>query len=100
MVANDDIQMARDRTEDGRDAKRGAVIKDKNGRLIAESKEVFEDMGGKLQGAAERKRSSKLPRAPSSVGRQVDVEEIGKEEVKTSMYKMKKARRQGQMKCG
>ena len=27
-------KMARDRTEDGRDVKRGAVIKDNNGRLI------------------------------------------------------------------
>ena len=35
------FKMARDRTEDGRDAKRGAVIKDNNGRLIAESQEVL-----------------------------------------------------------
>ena len=33
--------MARDITEDGRDAKRGAVIKDNYGRLITESKEVL-----------------------------------------------------------
>ena len=58
------FKMARDRTEDGRDVKRGAVIKDNNGRLITESKGSVEDMGGKLQGAAERKRNSKLPRAP------------------------------------
>ena len=31
------FKMARDRTEDGRDVKRGAVIKDNNGRLITES---------------------------------------------------------------
>ena len=35
------FKMARDRTEDGRDVKRGAVIKDTNGRLITESKEVL-----------------------------------------------------------
>ena len=35
------LKMARDRTEDGRDVKRGAVMKDNNGRLIAESKEVL-----------------------------------------------------------
>ena len=35
------FKMARDRTEDGRDVKRGAVIKDNNGRLITESKEVL-----------------------------------------------------------
>ena len=59
------FKMARDRTEDGRDVKRGAVIKDNNGRLITESKEgSVEDTGGKLQGAAEWKWSSKLPRAP------------------------------------
>ena len=34
-------KMARDRTEGGRDVKRGAVIKDNNGRLITESKEVL-----------------------------------------------------------
>ena len=58
------FKMARDRTEDGRDLKRGAVIKDNNGRLITESKEVLMIMGGKLQGAAEWRRSSKLPRSP------------------------------------
>ena len=35
------FKMARDRTEDGRDVKRGAVIKDNNGRFITESKEVL-----------------------------------------------------------
>ena len=35
------FKMARDRTEDGKDEKRGAVIKDNNGRLITESKEVL-----------------------------------------------------------
>ena len=55
------FKMARDRTEDGRDVKRSAVIKDNNGRLITES---VEDMGGKRQGAAERRRSSRLHRAP------------------------------------
>ena len=35
------FRMARDRTEDGRGLKRGAVIKDNNGRLIIESNEVL-----------------------------------------------------------
>ena len=35
------FKMARDRTEDGRDVKRGAVIKDNYERLIIESKEVL-----------------------------------------------------------
>ena len=32
--------------------------------------------------------------------REVEVEKIGQEEGETAMHKMKKARRQGQMKCG
>ena len=36
---------------------------------------------------------------PSSVRREVEVEEIRQEEVETAMHNMKKARRQGQMKC-
>ena len=35
------FKMARDRTEEGREVTRGAVIKDNNGRLITESKEVL-----------------------------------------------------------
>ena len=35
------FKMAQDRTEDVRDVKRGAVIKDNNGRLITESKDVL-----------------------------------------------------------
>ena len=53
-------------------------------------------MGGKLQGAAERKRGNTLPRAPelpSSVRRDMEVEEIGLEEVETAIHKLKKARR-------
>ena len=58
------FKMALDRTDDGMDIKRGAVIKDNNGRFITESQEVLRIMGGKLQGAAERKRCSKWPRGP------------------------------------
>ena len=35
------LKMARDRTEDGRDVKRGAVFKDNYGRLVTESKDVL-----------------------------------------------------------
>ena len=35
------FKMARYRTEDGRDVKRGAGIKDNNGRLVTESQEVL-----------------------------------------------------------
>ena len=37
---------------------------------------------------------------PSSGRREVAVDEIGQEEMQTPMRKMKKARRQGQTKCG
>ena len=57
------FKMARDRTEDGRDVKRGAVTNDNYGRLITESKEVLR-IWAPLQGATERKRGSKLSRAP------------------------------------
>ena len=58
------FKMARDRTEDGREMKSGAVIYDNNGRLITESKELLRIMGSKLQRAAVRRRSSKLTRDP------------------------------------
>ena len=35
------FKIARDRTEDGRDVNRGAVIKDNNGKLITECQEVL-----------------------------------------------------------
>ena len=35
------FKTSRDRTEDGRDVKRGAVIKDNEERLVTESKEVL-----------------------------------------------------------
>ena len=35
-----------------------------------------------------------------SVRREVEMEEIGQEEVETALHNMKKARRHGQMKCG
>ena len=60
------FKMARGRTDDGRDVKRGrppTVIEDNNGRLITESKEVL-SIWARYFTAAERKRSSKLPRAP------------------------------------
>ena len=49
-------------------------------------------MGGILHGATERE--------SCSVRREVEVKEIGQEEVETAMHRMKNARRQGQTKCG
>ena len=48
----------------------------------------------------ERNMRSKVPEFASSARREVEVEEIGQEEVETAMHKMKNARRQGQVKCG
>ena len=90
------LKMARDRTEDGRDVKRGAVIKDNNGRLITESKEVLRIWAANVRELLNGEGAASCLGLPSSV----EVEEIGQEEVETAMHNMKKARRQGQMKCG
>ena len=77
------FKSARGRTEDGRDVKRSAVINDNSGWLITESKEVLRIWGDILQGAAERKRISTLHRPPEfGWEREVEVEEIGQEEMK------------------
>ena len=97
------IQMARVRTEDVRDVKRGAVIKDDYGRLITESKEVLNVEGlcaAYYKEQLNGKGAASWPELPSSVRRETEMEEIGQEEVETAMHNMKKARRQGQMKCG
>ena len=87
------FKMARDRTEDGRDVKRGAVIKDNNGKLITESKEVLRIWAANFKELLNGKGTASCLELPSSVRREVEVEEIGREEVETAMHKMKK--RQG-----
>ena len=94
------FKMARDRTEDGRDVKRGAVIKDNYGRLITESKEVLRIWAAYYKELLNGKGAASCLELPSSVRRELDVEEIGQEEVETAMHKMKMASRQGQMKGG
>ena len=84
------FQMARDKTEDGRDVKRGAVIKDNNGRLITESKEVLKIWAANFKELLNGKGASSCIELPSSVRREVGVEEMGQEEVETAMHKMKK----------
>ena len=80
--------------------KRGAVIKDNNGSLITESKEVLRIRAPNFKELLNGKGAASCLELPGSVRREVEVEEIGQEEVETEMHKMKKARRQGQMKCG
>ena len=84
------FEMARDRTEDGREVKRGAVIKDNNGWLITESKEVLRIWAANVKELLNGKGAASCIELPSSVRREVDVEEIGLEEVETAMHKMKR----------
>ena len=89
------FKMARDRTEDGRDLKRGAVIKDNYGRLITESKEVLRIWATYSKELLNGNGAASCLDLPSSVRREVDVEEIGQEEVETAMHKMKKGKATG-----
>ena len=93
------FKMARDRTDDGGDIKRGAVIKDNNGRFITESQEVLRIWEANVKELLNGKGAASCLEVPSSVRRDVEVEEIGQEEMETAMHNMKRARRQGQTKC-
>ena len=68
------FKMARNRTEDGRDAERGAVIKDNNRRLIAESKEVLRIWAANFKELLNGKGTASCLELPSSVRREVEVE--------------------------
>ena len=94
------FKMARDRTDDGRDMKRGAVIKDNNGRFIPESQEVLRIWAANFKALLNGKGAAICLEVPSSVRREMEVEEIGQEEVEIAMHNMNRARRQGQTKCG
>ena len=74
------FKMARDRTEYGRDVKRGAVIKDNDGRLITESKEVLRIWAANFKELLNGKGTASCLELPSSGRREVEVE-IGQEEV-------------------
>ena len=75
-------------------------VKDNNERLITESKEVLRIWAANFKELLNGKGAASCLELPSSVRRAVEVEEIRQEEVETAIHKMKKARRQGQMKCG
>ena len=76
------------------------MIEDNNGRLITERKELLRIWAANFKELLNGKGAASCLELPSSVRREVEVEEIRQEEVETAMHKMKKARRQGQMKCG
>ena len=89
------FKIARDRTEDGKDVNRGAVIKDNNGRLITESKEVLRILAANFKELLNGKGAASCLKPPSSVRREVEVEEIRQEDVETAMHKMKKGKATG-----
>ena len=89
------FKMARDRTEDGKDVKRGAVSKDNNERFITESKEVLRIWAANFKELLNGNGAASCLALPSSVRREVEVEEIGQEDMQTAMHKMKKGKATG-----
>ena len=89
------FRMAWDRTEEGRDVKRGAVIKDNNGRLNTEIKEVLRIWAANFKELLNGTGAASYLELPSSVRREVEVEEIRQEEVETAMHKMKTGKATG-----
>ena len=89
------FKMARDRIEDGRDVKRGAMIKDNNGRLITKSMEVLRIWAANFKELRNGKGAASCLELPSSVTRDVEVGEIGQEEVETAMHNMKNGKAKG-----
>ena len=71
------FKMARDRTEDGSDVKRGAVIKDNNGRRITERKEVLRIWAANFKELLNGEGAASCLELLSSVSREVEVEDIG-----------------------
>ena len=59
--------------------KRGAVIKDNNGRLITESEEMLRIWAANFKELLKGKGASCCLELPSSVRREAEVEEIGQE---------------------
>ena len=64
------FKMARDRTDDGGDIKRGAVIKDINGRFITESQEVLRIWEANVKELLNGKGAASCLEVPSSARRQ------------------------------
>ena len=65
------FNMARDRTDDGRDVTRGAVIKDNNGRLITEIKAVLRTWAAYYKELLNGKGAASCLELPRSVRREV-----------------------------
>ena len=71
------------------------MIKDNNGRLITEIKEVLRIWAAYYKELLNGTGAASCLELPSSVRREVEVEEIGEEEVETAMHKMKKCKATG-----
>ena len=82
------FKMARDRTDDGSEVKRGAVIKENNRRLITESKAVLMIRATHFKELLNGKGAASCFELPSSIRREVEVEDIEQEEVEPAMHKM------------
>ena len=81
------FKMARNRAEDGRGVKRGAVSKDNNGRLTTESKEVLRIWAANFKELLNVKGAASCLELPSSVRREVEVEEIRQEEMEANAWR-------------
>ena len=68
------------------------MIKDNYGRLTTESKDVLRIWAAHFHELQNGKGAASCLELPSSVRREVDVEEIGQEEVETAMHNMKKGK--------
>ena len=75
------FKIAWDRTDDGRNVKRGAVIKENYGRLITESKEVLRIWAAYYKELLNEKGAANCLELSSSARREVKVEEIGQEDI-------------------
>ena len=62
------------------------MIKDNNGRLITESKEVLRIWAANFKELLNGNGASSCLELSSSVRREMEVEEIGQEEVQTAMH--------------
>ena len=72
--------------------KRGAVIKGNSGRLITYIKEVLRIWAAYYKELLNGTGAASCLELPSSVRREVEVDEIGQEEVETAMHNMKKGK--------
>ena len=91
------FKMARDRTVDGMDVNKGAemMINDNYGRLITESKEVLRICVAYYKELLNGKGAASRLELPGSVRREVEVEEIGQEEVETALHTMQTCKATG-----